>query len=66
MERSLQHSFNEYHELYSRSCKFCDFRVNTKIGWLEEKKNTMLFSIPLYQLTHRFFSLDYLFPLFFF
>lgn len=31
----------------------CDFRVSTKIGWLEEKKNIMLFSIPLYQLTHR-------------
>jgi hypothetical protein len=44
---------------------YCALRVSIKIGWLGEKKNTMLFSILLYQPTHRLVSLDYLFPHYF-
>lgn len=68
----LEHNFNipsltsiMNYILFISPANSCDFRVSTKIGWLEEKKNTMLFSIPLYQLTHRLVSLDYLFPHYF-
>ncbi|KAG2590928.1 hypothetical protein PVAP13_5NG455500 [Panicum virgatum] len=50
----------KYHLMLVRDVKklsvwdvFSGQRVSIKIGWLEEKKNTMLFSILLYQPTHR-------------
>lgn len=43
---------------------YCDLRVSIKIGWLGEKKNTMLFSILLYQPIHRLVSVGHYIPFF--